>query len=273
MLRKLFATIGTLLLLVIFLTTAVTLARSPSQERDWKTEYAVLPSASIDGTLLNVRNVRDFRYSPDGSVAEARYEDRTYDLRGLEELWYGISHFSSNGLAHTFLSFGFKDGENLVVSIEARQETDESYHPVLGLLRNFELVFVLADERDVIGVRTHIKKERVHLYRIEASSREIRRMLDVMIGRVNDIHEHPEFYNTLTDNCTTSILKHVEQLSWADIYLDYRALLPGYSDEVAYELGALPNHVPLSALRQRSLLDPGRTPIDAPDFSAKIRGG
>lgn len=262
------------MLAVIAVTGVVitTYSKSPSHDRNWKTEYEVLPTAKVDGETLIVQNLRNFTYRSDGTIADAAYEDRVYDLRDLKELWYGISHFYPYGLAHTFLSFGFGGDEFLTVSIEARQEKGESYHPATGLLRNYELMFVLADERDVIGVRTHIRKERVYLYRIDATLEKVRRMLDIMLGRVNDIKTQPEFYNTLTDNCTTSILKHAERLSWADIYLDYRVLLPGYSDEVAYELGILSTDVPLSELRVRSRLDPARTSINDQSFSWKIRG-
>ncbi len=107
------------------------LLKSASHNRNWQTVYARLPSASFDGGYVTIRNIRNFVYHPDGTVKQARYDDRTYDLGRLTELWYGISHFYDYGLAHTFLSFGFEDGARLVVSIEARQENLNS-HPAYG---------------------------------------------------------------------------------------------------------------------------------------------
>ena len=244
----------------------------PSNERNWKVEHKVLPIAKIDGEKLTVKNVRAFTYSSDGHIESAVYQDRIYNLKGLKEIWYGISDFHPYGIAHTFLSFGFDNDEYLAVSIEARQEKGEAYHPVKGLMRNYELMFVLADERDVIGVRTHRRNEKVYLYRLKVERENIRRMLRIMIQRVNRLNEIPEFYNTLTDNCTTSILNLVEGFSWTDIYLDYRVLLPGYSDQVAYQMGFLPTDVPFADLKKRALLNPARTQINDPSFSKRIRG-
>jgi len=255
------------------LALGAVLLKSPSHDRDWQTAYARLPSASFVGDRVAVRNIRNFAYHPDGTVKHARYYDRTYDLGRLTELWYGISHFYDYGLAHTFLSFGFEDGTRLVVSVEARQEIGQSYHPVTGLFRNYHLIFVLADERDVVGVRTHIRDERVYLYKIRVELEKVRRLLEIMLRRTNEIHAAPEFYNTITDNCTTAILEHVERLSWFDMFFDYRILLPGYSDEVAYELGILDGNGALPELRAAALLDPARTALDDPDFSVKIRRG
>ncbi|MEE8607126.1 MAG: DUF4105 domain-containing protein [Nitrospiraceae bacterium] len=247
-------------------------AKQPSHQRDWKTEYAVLPQAFFQGERLTIHDLRNFTYNPDGSVRVARYEDRTYDLSKLEGLWYGISHFFDYGLAHTFVSFGFQDGEYLTISVEARQAKGQSYHPLRGLLREYELIYLATDERDVIGVRTHVRGERVHLYEVKVETEKMRRLLFIMLGTMNEIYQTPTFYNTLVDNCTTNILQHAERLSVWDIYLDYRGLLPGYSDSLIYEIGALDTSVPLEELRRKSRIDPAVTAIDDPEFSRKIRG-
>ena len=247
-------------------------AKKPSHERDWKVEYAVLPQALLQGEKLTIRDLRNFTYKPDGSVREARYEDRTYDLSKLEGLWYGISHFYDYGLAHTFVSFGFQDGQYLTISVEARQAEGQSYHPLRGILREYELIYLATDERDVIGVRTHVRSERVYLYEVMVETEKMRRLLLAMLKTMNEIYETPAFYDTLADNCTTNILQHVERLTFWDIFLDYRALLPGYSDALAYELGLLDTSVPLEALRRKSRIDPAVTAIEDPQFSRKIRG-
>lgn len=268
--------LGWLLLVLVVIglggLIGVVFTREPSHDRDWKAEHAVLPQAHFEGERLTVQKLRNFTYNADGSVREARYEDRTYDLSKLESLWYGISHFFGYGLAHTFVSFGFEDGRYLTVSVEARQSKDQSYHPLRGLLREYELIYLAADERDVIGVRTHVRRERVYLYQVEVGTEKIRWLLSAMLGTMNALYRAPAFYNTLADNCTTNILQYAERLSFWDIYLDYRGLLPGYSDSLIYEIGRLDTTVPLEELRRRSRVDPAAAPIDDPDFSQKIRG-
>ncbi len=247
-------------------------ARQPSHDRDWKTEFAVLPQAVFEDEQLTIHDLRNFTYNPDLSVREARYEDRTYDLAKLESLWYGISHFFDYGLAHTFVSFGFQDGQYLTISVEARQAKGQSYSPLRGILRAYELIYLATDERDVIGVRTHMRGERVYLYDVKVETEKMRRLLFAMLGTMNEIYETPAFYDTLADNCTNNILQHAERLSFWDIYLDYRSLLPGYSDALIYEIGALDTSVPLEELRSESRIDPAVTAIDDPEFSRKIRG-
>ena len=265
---------STVILIVFVLAFGIYLAsKSPSHDRQWKTEYKVLPSVGFDDGRVTVKNVRNFAYSPEGGVKKARYSDRTFDIDDLESAWYGISHFAEGGLAHTFLSFGFKDGQYVTVSVEARQEVGESYHPVTGLLRNYELAYIVGDERDIIGLRTHIRKEKVYLYRLTIQPETARRVFREMLEIAEDIQRTPRFYNTLFDNCTTNLLDRAEGLSFFERYLDYRVLLPGYSDELAYEKGVIRTDIPLEKLREDSLLVSGRCEIDAKDFSTGIRGG
>lgn len=256
---------GAALALVLFF-------RTPSLERDWKTEYAVLPEAEVDGDLVALRNIRNFNYDPDGSIAAANYYDADYDLTKLASVWYGISHFASYGLAHTFLSFGFEDGRFLVVSIEARQEVGQDYGPIKGLLRNYELVYIVADERDVVGLRTHIRSQRALLYQLTLAKPKAEALLRSLLSSVEEQRRNPSFYNTVTDNCTTNILKYAEHVSLWQRWFDYRVVLPGYSDELAFDLGVIATDGGLEQARQVAYLDPSRTTLDDPDFSLKIRG-
>ena len=248
------------------------LQKDPSHDRNWKAEYRVLPEASVQKNRLTVRNVRDFTYHADGSPSSADFETRDYDLDQLDSAWYGISHFAGYGLAHTFLSFGFRGGEYFVVSIEARQEEGEAYHPFTGLTRNYELMYVVADERDVIGLRTHVRREQVFLYRLKSTPERRRSLLLELVDRINQISVQPEFYNTLTSNCTTSLLRHARRLSWTDKYLNYRILLPGYSDELLYARGLIDNSIPFEELRSRALIEAKGFAINVDEFSKAIRG-
>ena len=269
--KRLFRIFAILVIGAVALLTLVVQLRSPSQEGDWQTVYGVLPQAEIDGDRLAIRYRRNFTYGDDGEVREARYEDRSYDLSSLESVWYGLSHFAPLGLAHSFLSFGFANGDYLVLSVEARMEKHQSYSPLLGLMRTYELIYVAADERDVIGLRTHIRDEEVLLYEIEVAPARAKELLLIMLGTMNELHDQPRFYNTLLDNCTTNILQHAERLTRWDLLTDYRVLLPGYSDALAYELGAIANDLPLTETRDRARIDPNGIALSDPDFSRAIR--
>lgn len=264
-------------LLLFFLGIAVLMTfglwrMTPSHDREWKTEYGRLPAAEFDGDRVAVRNVRDFAYDAEGRVVRPRYEDRVYSLNDLDSAWYGISHFGKYGLAHTFLSFEFRDGRYLAVSIEARQEIGESYSPVRGLLRRYELIYVVGDERDIIGLRTHIRKERVYLYPLTIPLCAIRNLFTDLLRVADEIRATPRFYNTVTDNCTVGIIRHAKQISALRRFFDYRILLPGHSDRLAYELGFIPTDLPLDQLRKTVFIHPEGFPIDDPGFSERIRG-
>ena len=269
--KRLFRILAVLGLGAVALLTLVVLLRTPSQEGDWQAGHAVLPQAEIAGERLTIRNLRNFTYGDDGTVSEARYEDRSYDLSGLDSLWYGLSHFAPLGLAHSFLSFGFADGQYLALSVEARLEAQQSYSPLLGLMRAYELIYVAADERDVIGLRSHVRGEEVLLYEIELPPERAKELLLTMLATMNELHDRPRFYNTLLDNCTTNILQHAERLTRWDLLTDYRVLLPGFSDALAYQLGAIAGDLPLDQARDRARIDPNGVGLGDSSFSASIR--
>lgn len=267
-----FAAIAFALILVgAAISSEGTIHGQPSHDRNWKPEYSVLPEATVQSSRLTIRNVRDFAYGTDGSTNRKKFETRDYDLDQLDSAWYGISHFTNYGLAHTFLSFGFRSGEHVAISIEARQEEGESYHPLKGLTRNYELMYVVADERDVIGLRTHVRGEKVFLYRLISDPERRRSLFLELVDRINQISDRPEFYNTVISNCTTSLLRHAKRLSWIDKYLNYRVLLPGYSDELLYARQLIDNSVPFDELKAQSLIDPTGFAVDAVNFSEVLR--
>ena len=246
----------------------VLLLRSPSHDREWIAGQDRLPEVVFDGDVATVRNVRDFRYDEAGAVAEPRYEDRRYDLTQLDSVWYGISQISSfKGIAHTFLSFGFSDGSYLAVSIEARREAGEEYGPIRGLFRNYEVIYVLGDERDVIGLRSHIQRLPVRLYRIAIGREEGAWLLRALLQEADEINRTPRFYNTLIDNCTTGIAKYATPMpAWRRL-LDYRIVLPGYSDRLVRDLGLLGS----AEAGERPLIDPDRGTPGSDSFSKDIR--
>ena len=259
-----------LALAIIFLFFAI---KSPINNADWQTQFKVLPSVSLNGDLISVRNVRDFRYSDDGGIKEIRYLNQDYQLSEFKQAWFGISHFASNGLAHAFMSFEFSGDRFLAVSIEARLEKKNSngYSPLKGLFRAYTKTIVLATEQDVIGLRSHIRGEPVYLYKLDVPELYTKPLLLNFLREAQVLNRKPTFYNTLIDNCMTGLLAQSDQFRSVFSWLDHRILLPGYSDEIAYELGFFDNSKPLDRVRDQALIKPALTSLDDSDFSKGIR--
>lgn len=269
---RLAATVAAGLLLI---TTLGWMTVRPSHDRDWTLPHGRMPTATFEGSRVTVHDVRDFRYAEDGST-DARYDDRTYDLDRLESVWFVVVPFSTEwrGPAHTFLSFGFGDSTYLAISMEARREQGERYSMVKGVLRRFEVIYVVGDERDLIGSRAALARDEVYLYPVRTDRDKMRALLISMLERANDLAERPEFYNTLTNNCVTSILRHVNTLRKEPIRFGLRILLPGYTDEVALEQGLLDTDLPLEEARRRHRVDElARAHLRDPAFSSLIRAG
>jgi hypothetical protein len=245
----------------------------PTHERAWRPEQARLPAITTEGSLVHVRNVRDFTWRSARDFTPA-YHERTYDLRKLDRVWFVLSPFNRNwrGPAHTFLSFGFSDGQYVSVSVEARREAGENYSIMRGALRKFELMYVIAEERDVIGVRAVTQNDPVYLYPVRATPAQARALFTAMLKRAAEIEHEPAFYNTFTNNCTTSILRPVNDLLDKDIPLSLGIVLPGYSDKLAFQRGLIDTDLPLEEARKRfEVNDRARAAIHDPDFSARIR--
>lgn len=209
----------------------------PSLTRDWSPDQRVLAQASIAADVVTIENVRNFSYRS-VSDYDARYERRAYDLNQLDSVWYLVERLPSPGLAHTLLSFGFGD-EYLAISVEIRKERGETYSPLRGLLRQYELTYVIADERDVIGLRTNQRRDVVYMYPVRATREQMRRLFVDMVTRANQLAAEPEFYNSLTNNCTSNIVRHVNAIA-PRVPFSYKVVLPAYSDELAYDLELIP---------------------------------
>lgn len=263
-----------LVVLGVLLTVAVVaiLLVRPSNDRKWSPDQAVLASAEIREPLVVVRNIRNFDYQSEGRYTPSYY-DRTFDLRKLDSAWFFVEPFGKGGAAHTFVSFGFEDRDFLAISIEIRKETGESFSVVKGLLRQYEIMYVLGDERDLVRLRTNFRRDPVHLYRIDAGSERIRAMFLSMLRRANHLRDAPEFYNTATNTCTTNLVRHVNEIAPERVPFSPAVLLPAHSDRLAYDIGLLDRSVPFDRLRSRALINAvAATYADDPEFSRRIRG-
>jgi len=245
----------------------------PRSDRAWIPEQAVLPEARIEGNVARITNVRDFTYTARHDFAP-KYADRSYELDKLTTVWYVLTPFSDRwrGPAHSFVSFGFADSQFVSISVEARREPGEVYDAVTGLFKRFELMYVIGDERDLIGQRAAFSTERVYLFPIKAKTERMREMFLSMLSRANQLREHPEFYNTITNNCTSNVVAHVNRVAPKTVPAGLKTMLPGYTDEVAFKLGLLDTDLDLERARQRYLINArARRFIRDPLFSFRIR--
>jgi len=275
MLRRRWLRLG---LFAVLLLAAGVLAFSifgprPSNDRDWTADQERLPSAEFSGRRVAVHNVRHARYRSvdDYDVA---WEDRAYDLDRLRSAWFLVEPFGADwqGPAHTLMSFGFEGDDYLAVSVEIRKERGESFSPWKGLLRQYEIMYVVGDERDLIQLRTNHRRDPVYLYPIRAPRERIEQMFVGMLRRANRLREEPEFYNTLTSTCTTNIVRHVNELVPGRVPWSYKVLFPGYSDELAYDLGLIDTDLPFPEAKRRFRInDAALRAAGREDFSRRIR--
>jgi len=243
-----------------------------SNDRDWLPEVAVTPWASRDGDLVTVHGVRNFDYRTETDFTP-RWEDRTYDLRALDSGDLIAVYWAGKAIAHIMVSFGFAGRDYLAVSIETRKARGQTYSTIAGFFKQYELVYVAADERDVIGVRTTYRQpqEDVYVYRIQGSRENLRRVFLDYVKTMNDMRDHPQFYNTLTTNCTTTVLMHShvnpESPPWS-----WKILLSGYLPQYVYELGKLGRTLPFTELERRAWVNQRAHAADRdPMFSQRIR--
>jgi len=261
------------LLFFVFVLLALNiyyLFTTPTNEGAWQVHYQKLATVELDENIATIHNFRRARYDESGATKAINWSDRTVNLDELKSVWYGISVFSSPGLAHTFLSFDFGDNDPVVISVEARMRPDQNYSPVKGLLDNYHLIYVIADERDVIGVRIHKRPDDVYFMPINVAKERGQKMFLDMITRVNSLENTPEFYNTFTSNCTNSIMKDTKVPAW-QYYLDPRIILPGFSDRIAYQYGVLDQRYSRETVREAAFIRVTDFSDEGPDFYSKIR--
>lgn len=249
------------------------LSLTPSNDRDWSPECARVPYAEIEGDHLTIHNVRNFAYRTETDLTPC-WEDRQYDLRTVESADLLLVYWGSPHIAHVMVSFGFGDGRHLCVSIEARRERTESYSAVGGFFRQFELIYILSDERDAVRLRTNYRTgEDVYLYRTDLGPAQARAALESYLGAANSLAAAPRFYNALTSNCATNVLEHARR-GGAAARLTTDVLLSGHADRQAYRNGRLDVSVPFDELKRRSLINAAARAADGdPDFSELIRAG
>ncbi len=246
---------------------------NPSLSRNWSPDQSVMPSIHfLDNNKVKINNIRNINYRTTRDY-DLQFYDRTINLEDVESAWLAISPFGGYGVAHTFVSFGLKDGTYLAISIEIRRKLKQKFDPVKAFFRQFEMMYVIADESDVIKVRTNTIKATVRLFPIQTEKVRVQAVFLDMLKRADKLGKEPEFYNTIWNNCTTNIIKHTKRFSDKPIPVwDYRYLVPEDIDKIAYKLNMIDTHLPYKEAREHfDITKIAQASEDAEDFSNAIR--
>ena len=246
---------------------------APSNDRDWQADVATLPYATVAGDIVTMHNIRNFDYRSETDYTPAYY-DKRFDVSKLTGVDIIAVYWMGPAVAHIFVSFEFAGSDHLAVSIETRKEKGEEYSTLKGFFRQYELYYVVADERDVIRLRTNYRKdppEDVYVYRAQGPLENGRRLFLDYVRKINSLKEKAEFYNTLTTNCTTNIWMHT-LVNVGHLPFSWKILASGYVPQYMYEAGRLDNSVPFAELQKRALVNPRAHGAEkAQDFSRRIR--
>jgi hypothetical protein len=245
---------------------------APSHDRNWRPEVAVMPRAFIEGDHVRIMGIRNFDYRGRDDFT-VRHEEREFDLSHLTGLDFFVSYWSEGPVAHTFVSFIFDNAAPLSISIETRPEVGRGFEPIASMFKQFELIYVVGEERDLVGVRAIHRGEAVYLYQLNTSPDDARRLLLVYLARINELADRPEFYNLLTNSCTINIIRYANAAGRKGRF-DIRHLFNGLIDSYLYHSGRVDTTLPFDELRRRSLINQDAQAAGGapePEFSQRIR--
>lgn len=246
--------------------------QKPAHKRDWADDVSQLLTSQVHGEVVNLRNVRNFEWRTETDY-DARWEQREYDLNSLQSADLVLSYWMGPAIAHTLVSFGFSDGRFLTFSVEIRKEKGEAFSAWKGFFRQYETVLVAAEETDIVKVRSNVRGEDVYLYRLNIAPEQLRVLFLAYLDKAKSIEQTPQFYNTLTSNCTTVVYDMARQIV-PTLPLDYRLLASGYFAEYAHEQGGLMQGFSYAELRSLGyIVDRAKAVQPSENFSEVIRGG
>ena len=246
---------------------------APSNDRIWKDELSRTVYGDVNGNIVTLYNIRDFTWHGSDKEYDQKWDTQTYDLESLESVDLYLSSWSSPLIAHTLVSFGFDNGRHVAFSVSIRKELDEDYSPIAGFFKQYELALLAGQERDMIYLRTHIRKEDVSLYPVQMNAEQRRALFLSYIRRGNALRDTPEFYNTITENCTTVPYQMIKTFV-PGLPADYRVLFSGLLPSYIYDLGGFGHDLSFEELQSRAHISAsaqGYAPESGIDFSEFIR--
>jgi hypothetical protein len=229
----------------------ILLSRKPSLNRKWSKDQEILPEINFISDKIEIKNMRNFSYTSINDYA-INYYSQTFDLNNIKNLYFIIEPFSKyDGPAHTMFSFWFRDGSNIVFSAEIRKKIREpELTPFKWITRKYEIVYMIWNENDFIKLRANYRKDQVIMYPIKTPQEKIKKLFISMLNRADQLSKKPEFYNTITQNCTTTLLDHVNELREEKIPWSKEALFPSHSDKIIYDLGLIDTKLSLTEARK-----------------------
>lgn len=242
----------------------------PSNDRNWVPTHAVLQTATINSNTITINNIRDF--SHENGTLQKNYYSQTVNVQDLESLWLLVEPLSRQAaIAHTFVSFGFKDGQYITVSIEGRRTVGEEYSALKGLFKQYELQYVFASEWDQFTLRTKKHGNDVYMYPIEVETKVQQQLFTALATRANELAQTPEFYHTFTKNCTNTLINHLLTITHYKLPFTIKNYLPGYVDQVAYMAGLITTSNEFSAAKPSFNIRNTAINASKAGFSATIR--
>jgi hypothetical protein len=225
--------------------------QKPSHNRDWDPSVAVLPRAVRDGDAITIENIRNFEYRSLDDFTP-RYETRTVHIVNLKTADIIFFNWGSRWMSHPVLVFDFGPDGRLCMSIEVRYRKKQDYSVLRSFYRQQELIFVVADERDVILRRTKCgSSQEALLYHFQARVEELRTAFLDFIEAINNLHDTPRWYHGICANCTTSYY----WLPHSRFRIDWRVIANGRLDQALYEGGRLDRSLPFDELRKLAALN------------------
>jgi hypothetical protein len=270
--KRWFVLVGIVLLLIIFLAWQG--FKKPASDANWWPQLSRMPTADFNGDFVTVHNVRNYRYQASEKNPIPAYYDKTYDLTKISKVWYITDPFSEfKPAAHTFLSFQFRNGDFLSITIEARKVVGQDYSLWSGMLHTYPIMYIAADERDAVMVRANVDKDELYMYPISAEPINVRKLFVNILGTMNDLAVHPAWYNTLWANCTSTIAYEVNRTFPGRLHkLSWQLVFSGYADELALKEGLLETNLPLDQARQKYYITKRSQEVgDVSNYSLLIR--
>lgn len=244
----------------------------PRNDRVWADELSRMLGATVEGNMVTLDNVRNFEWRSPRDYTP-RWEARRFDLDALCSVDMLLSYWTGPLIAHVLVSFGFHDGRHLAFSIEIRKQRGEAYSVLGGFFRKFETSLIAADERDIVRLRSNVRREDVVLFRVALSPSAMRSLFLAYLAEAESLRRMPRWYNTATANCTTVVFEMMRHIV-GHLPLDYRLLLSGYLPEYLHDVGGLTPGYSVAELRAAGRVDARALAADDdPGFSQRIRAG